>query len=368
MRSRTAAALDKSPDYEAPNCTAQGIELLLSVAPMRKKKTSREPSGYRLSSVSHCQIVPWLNMLRTGGEMSTWFHELLKVLGALTPFVYGLAVYKFFHYLDGRASAKAKDAVREWFKPFGINYAQVSAAILEFFDKLYGSQLLSWRSFLRSARFTLIVTIISALTIAAAFQETILDHVDDLEVVSHRWYLAGFALGLSIMSNVVSDYISLFFVRRSLNVNTTSPLLFSFLSAMVGIFVVVLIFLGRVLFIETFLDGGTMIDILNSVFGFGELTGRIGLSWFAGEYELFVTEFSKTLLIPAILVHLWLPLLALGVILIKFFNLFLAAVTWTQWFIKQGRNHPLDAIGYVSGVATFIITATLQLLGRWSSP
>lgn len=38
------AAPDKSPDYEGPNCTVQRIELLLPVAPMRKRRAANLPA------------------------------------------------------------------------------------------------------------------------------------------------------------------------------------------------------------------------------------------------------------------------------------------------------------------------------------
>src|ERR1700716_3791650 len=94
------------------------------------------------------------------GTMPTWLLDLLRYLSALTPFLYGVAVYRFFHYLDGKASGQAKNAVRTWFTPWNVNHIQVSAAIVEFFDKLYGVPLLSWRGFRRSALFTAIVTVL----------------------------------------------------------------------------------------------------------------------------------------------------------------------------------------------------------------
>jgi hypothetical protein len=36
------------------------------------------------------------------------------------------------------------------------------------------------------------------------------------------------------------------------------------------------------------------------------------------------------------------------------------ATLWMQWFIKQGRHHPLDAVGYVAAVIVFVTTSVLH--------
>jgi hypothetical protein len=41
--------------------------------------------------------------------------EALKLLGFSTPFIYALATYGLFHYLDRKASAKAKQAISGWY-------------------------------------------------------------------------------------------------------------------------------------------------------------------------------------------------------------------------------------------------------------
>jgi hypothetical protein len=33
-----------------------------------------------------------------------------------------------------------------------------------------------------------------------------------------------------------------------------------------------------------------------------------------------------------------------------------------QWFIKRGRDHPLDAIGMVAALIVFIATSVLRLV------
>jgi hypothetical protein len=68
----------------------------------------------------------------------------------------------------------------------------------------------------------------------------------------------------------------------------------------------------------------------------------------------------RILLIPAIAVHLWLPLFAFGVVFAKAINSFRSSAVWAQWFLKKGREHPLQAIGYVGATLVFIGTGLAQ--------
>jgi hypothetical protein len=68
--------------------------------------------------------------------------EALKLLGFGTPFIYASATYGFFHYLDRKASGKAKQAISAWFKPLEYDKAAVATVLVELFDGLYTTPLL----------------------------------------------------------------------------------------------------------------------------------------------------------------------------------------------------------------------------------
>ena len=72
---------------------------------------------------------------------------------------------------------------------------------------------------------------------------------------------------------------------------------------------------------------------------------------------------SDVLVTTAFLVHLWLPFFALCVALLKGLNYVLLATKQVQWFIKQGRDHPLDALGIVGGTVVFVGAVAVQLFG-----
>ena len=74
----------------------------------------------------------------------------------------------------------------------------------------------------------------------------------------------------------------------------------------------------------------------------------------------FVMPEWRALLAAAFVVHLWLPLLSVCVGLLRAANYLRRAVGWTQWFIKEGRQQPLEAIGYVAALIVFTGTIIVQ--------
>jgi hypothetical protein len=66
------------------------------------------------------------------------------------------------------------------------------------------------------------------------------------------------------------------------------------------------------------------------------------------------------LAIAPISVHLWLPIMALSLVASKVLIYVTQATQWTQWFIKQGRDHPFDALGYVAALIVFVGTLVFQ--------
>ncbi len=59
---------------------------------------------------------------------------------------------------------------------------------------------------------------------------------------------------------------------------------------------------------------------------------------------------------PAFLVFAWLPLFALGIMIARLLMPLSWIVGRTQWFLKEGKEHPLKAIGYAAAVIVFLGT------------
>ena len=69
---------------------------------------------------------------------------------------------------------------------------------------------------------------------------------------------------------------------------------------------------------------------------------------------------GKPMIFSALAIHLWLPLLGVGILFLRVINWLLWGVTKMQWFLKQGHLHPLDAIGYVAAVLVFVGTIAIR--------
>jgi hypothetical protein len=122
-----------------------------------------------------------------------------------------------------------------------------------------------------------------------------------------------------------------------------------FIGPLVGMFVVLSVLVLR--------------DFLEALLG---LTGSLYPQSVLETIEVYVyvhlngSDVQNITTLAAFAVHLWLPLLVLCIGLLKALNYFRKAVGWTQWFVKGGKQHPLDAVGYVAAVLVFIATVVLQ--------
>ncbi len=73
-------------------------------------------------------------------------------------------------------------------------------------------------------------------------------------------------------------------------------------------------------------------------------------------------SWHQTMLAPAFAVHLWLPLFAIGVVAVRLFNPLVKSVGWLQWLVVNGRNRPVEVIGYIAAVLVFVATAMMAHL------
>jgi hypothetical protein len=153
-----------------------------------------------------------------------------------------------------------------------------------------------------------------------------------------------------VIKNVVSDYCSLFFVRYWLVVAGKKPLFISFLVApVVGVFGVWLLYIT--------LDVTRYSIMTRSFEWVYPLQGTYQyLTWFQNR-----NSSNYFLTVSALVVHLWLPLFALGVIFARGINALRFATTWVQWALKNGSKRPFQAIGILAAAIVFVATVGLHL-------
>jgi hypothetical protein len=265
--------------------------------------------------------------------MPSWLTELLKARGVATPFIYAAAIYGFFVWLDKKASGQAKKAISSWLVPSEYDRAAVQAAILEMFDRVYTRPLFTWRAFGRSAAITITAT---TLLISDTIIGTLMIYLH-LTVDVNFTLMQLLILVFVIMANVTSDYISLFVVKYVLSSGRISPFRALIIGPALG-----LTFVLFFIFIRLFVS-----HIAVSLIFFATGLGR-ELSWWLPirtYLSYSITEPYIFASAAALLVHMWLPLFALCVGLLKGLNYFLLAAKKAQWFLKRGNDHPLEAIG-----------------------
>lgn len=293
--------------------------------------------------------------LKVGAELPE-VAKLVEILGFATPVLYAAATYAFFHWLDDKASESAKNAITGWLKSRPHGAPAIRAAMLEAFDRIYSFPLLSWRSFFRS-------TIISTVSTAAYLL------IFDLEWLIEAPGLGKYVwAGSAAVFNCVSDYISLFLVRRLLSRSWIKPSASVILAPLVGIcavlFLYYLRFVSMIVFATPWIANRTFSELLA-----GFEYSISWLLWRLGELaaEQVVLHPHTVVIIPALIVHMWLPILGVGVLAVKALRGFTWAVGGTQWFLKDGNTHPYEAVGYVAAVVVFAVAAVMTILGRFLS-
>jgi hypothetical protein len=274
--------------------------------------------------------------LPVGGNM---MQQVLKLLGFWPPLVYGFAVFLLFWLLDRNAAPRARKAITSWFAGSHYNQQDVAAAVLSVFDKLYAAPLLGWRALIRSAAISTVVTVVVAYQVFP----------NAFDLIRHSPGAIGLSAAGQLLQNIIADYLSLFLVRRWLVLGGLRPLFALATAPVLGIAIVAICY-----------------DVTD-VARFSLITQTFEWHYFLDDihdWRRFIWNgtFRWAFLVPALLVHLWLPLFALGVVFAKALNSLRAAGVFAQWFFKQGEFHPLRSIGYVAGAATFLATAGGMLI------
>jgi hypothetical protein len=282
-----------------------------------------------------------------GGDI---LKKVLEALGFSTPFLYAAATYGFFHWLDKKASGAAKKAISGWLEPKQYDRTGIAAATLEMFNRIYTAKLLSCRAFGRSTLFTFCVFVIF---LYESYLPSDTLHIISLILHSGAFYSMGITtLFISLSTNIISDYFSLFVVKPFLISARDRSILDLLKGPIAGITLILFAFSVRaiiltfnVIIIDEHVSFADAMDIFVDIF----LATFIHREW-------------QAILLAALVVHLWLPLLVLCVGILKTINYLRLAIGWTQWFIKQGHQHPLDAVGYVAAVIVFVPMAIYTYL------
>jgi hypothetical protein len=289
-------------------------------------------------------------------ELPSWLAGSLELLRLGTPGVYAGTAYGFCHWADGKASDEAKAMISNLLQPKPYDKRVVGSTIIWLFDRVYTQRLLSWRAFARSALFTICMTVIFLYESFPGKESSILYNiVSNPNSGLARAGINSFAA--SLITNIISDYVSLFAVRRLLVLGSDRSLSALWIGPLVGVMIVAVFnlvisngVLAAVFFLQAHGLHGSLSNYLNTL------------------YALFMGTFAipewRALLVAALVVHIWLPLFGVCVGLLRAANYARRAVGWTQWFLKEGKQQPLEAIGYVAAPIVFVGTIMVQGIER----
>jgi hypothetical protein len=280
--------------------------------------------------------------------MPTWL-ELAKLLGFATPLIYAAAVYGAFHWLDKKASGHAKKAMTSWIQQ--PKQAIDPMVVIDLFDRIYTTPLLSVRAFSRSAIISLTVGVLVwyKLDLIPSHLFPTWDDVIELRL----FFFVSILLALFF---VLSDYISLFVVHRWLILFRRRPLFSLASGPIIGGCIIAVLWLVRaglviLIFFRTQLfdiDPDEYVRIWKDIFSFMLTPSSESVPYF----------------LPPMLVYLWLPLVGGAVIGAQLLTALPKAAGWMQWFIKQGQHHPFEALGYVAAAIVLAGTAAWQWIAR----
>jgi hypothetical protein len=141
------------------------------------------------------------------------FEKIAQYLGLGAPFVAASLFYSLFNFFDRKSSPRAKRALNAWIRGERYKQLDLRTAVIEGFDHLYGTPLLSARSFFRSAVLSMLVVVSYMMFMVSRGAPV------SVELMEY-WFFS------MIGPTIVVDYISLFAVRRCLAISGHS-LLFS---------------------------------------------------------------------------------------------------------------------------------------------
>jgi hypothetical protein len=159
-------------------------------------------------------------------------NEIFKLIGVSAPFMYAVGIYGLFHWLDKRSSAQAKSTIGLILRSGSPDRAQVSLALVEVFDWMYTRPLLSPSAFGRSLVITLTVTLIFIYE-SSWFGDLFEFYSRDLLTFEQTWGVMSTTL-LSLLVNILADYVSLFVIRRWLTRDPAHAVFALFVAAAVG--------------------------------------------------------------------------------------------------------------------------------------
>ena len=269
-------------------------------------------------------------------------YDFFSLINLGVPFIGAAAVYALFNFLDRKASDAANHVVASWLKGRAYKRAELAGAMLHAFDALYRAPLFTLGSFIRSLSISVGVVFVWWSILFLGFPKgTVFTFVP---IIS--WLIP-------VM--VVSDYVSLFVVRKCLTMTKIN----------LGVSILVAFGFGAVVVEIVIVTTNVVIQMIIGIFGFNASLVEVVSSLTSMDLWRAATSSGfDYFLAPALIVHLWLPIFLFGALSARVLDASLRAVGFARWFIRQGEDHPFDAIGITATVMVFVAIGVVQGIMR----
>ena len=273
--------------------------------------------------------------------------KLFELLGLGAPFYLGAATYGIFWWLDSNASDEVTQVISSWLHGRSHNRPDLGNLIISAFDRIYTSPLLTFTALRRSATIS-VITWLLGYFIPFCIEFLLFPKANEFSNVMEGLSLTNLFVGLilTLPFIILSDYISLFFVRRFLFLARVHSVIASIGAFIIGVMTILTIFalLGMTLTPLWVVSSDKELLHVDPDF---VINLRIDYILLGGQGS------PLGILSPALIIHLWLPLFALSSLAARLVFPMLRAAEKAQWFLKQGDAHPLKAIGIVATIIVF---------------
>lgn len=276
--------------------------------------------------------------------------EVFRSLGLESAFIYAGLTFAFFAWVDSDISPQVKETISRWINRMSHERTAVTASIVQIFDRIYGKKLLSLNTLVRSSLISIVVSVIFIV------EQRI---VSNPSLRPDQTHLFAF----SIYANVLSDYLSLFFIKKLLVSLPARPILTLLLGTTVAALVIFMFLVFR-LSMPVIFAGHLRLDWEENWM----LAAIAAILFpFMASIKLVLMHpevIGMSLVPPAIFVHLWLALMGIAVFIIRIGTYFFRTVSVAEKVLKKEESRPLRAIGYVAALFVFLVVTSTSILGR----
>jgi hypothetical protein len=257
------------------------------------------------------------------------------------------AIYNLFCFLDKKATPAAKIALSSWLKLRPYQAADLTAAAVSIFDRIYTTSLITISALFRSAAYsTIVLTFWCILLSSNGFQSMLLSHIK-----AGNFYKEDIIKSIVYwVTTILSDYASLFIVKWALKnagrrfLGTLAKALFLGVGNIMLIYFIAYVSYGMYLQIGMS-PSDLSLKSMKSVLGF--------VRWGYAEFYL--------VMMSSLFVHIWLLVFLGGSIGVRAFSKVLYLVPLIQENANEGASHPIEAIGLVGAGIFFLSLSTIIL-------